>query len=83
MITFDDSYHGRSRARQRRIRDDEIIEALNNFSYQAPARGKGRIKCVGRPRHDGSRVILIVSWPPKADRVTLVTCYIQGRSDGE
>ena len=82
MITFKYSRHGSQRSRLRHLSEAECLTVLNGYAYSTPANKPGRIRLHGHPRSDGSRLTIIVSWPPEADTVILITGYIEGGVDG-
>lgn len=70
------SFHGRQRAAERRISEQEILEALNDYSLSRPAGKDGRKLFEGQIRTDGTRVVVVASWPPdETDAVVVVTCW--------
>ena len=70
------SYHGRRRAAERQISEQELLEVLNDYSLSRPAANGDRMLFEGHVHADGSRVCIVVSWPPdETDSVVVVTCW--------
>ena len=75
-LTYRYSNHGRGRARERSITDEEIDQALNDPEWTEPGSAPDRMKYVSHLMSDGYRIVVIATHPPNyMGQVTLVTCF--------